>query len=262
MKDVLSEIIAHKRCEVDKQKQLLSIKEMEKIIKAKSYRSVSLKESLLLSPHGIIAEFKRKSPSKSWINQRADASVIPLQYEKNGAAALSILTDEIYFGGNIIDLQQAMDQISIPVLRKEFIVDEYQIYESKMYGAHAILLIAAALSPQECKEFTQTAQRIGLEVLLELHDEKEIEYISSFNNMIGINNRNLGSFETTVEKSFKMIDKLPTEALLISESGISDPPTVYDLRQAGYKGFLIGENFMKTEHPGEALKQFIKGIHE
>ena len=262
MKDVLSEIIAHKRREVDKQKQLLSIKEMEKIIQAKSYESLSLKESLLHSPHGIIAEFKRRSPSKSWINERADASIVPLQYEQNGAAALSILTDERYFGGAIQDLQQVVSHTSIPVLRKEFIVDEYQIYESKMHGAHAILLIASALTTQQSKQFTQIAQSIGMEVLLELHNEKELKYISPLNNMIGINNRNLGSFETTVEKSFKMIDKLSKEAVLISESGISVPQTVCDLRQVGYKGFLIGENFMKTENPGEALKQFIGAIHE
>ncbi len=262
MRDILSEIIAHKRREVDKQKELLPLKEIERRIATQSYHSLSLKEVLLNSPHGIIAEFKRRSPSKLWINQSADSSIIPLQYEHNGAAALSVLTDETYFGGTIADLQKTISLTSIPVLRKEFIVDEYQLYESKMHGAHAILLIAAALTPQQSKQFTQTAQRLGLEVLLELHDEKEIDYISPLNNMIGINNRNLGSFETTVEKSFKMIDSLPTEAVLISESGISDPQTVYALRQAGYKGFLIGENFMKTDHPGEALQKFINGIHE
>lgn len=262
MKDVLSEIIAHKKIKVESQKKLISIKEIEKRISKNSYKSLSLKTALLESPSGIIAEFKRRSPSKLWINQQADASVIPLEYEKNGAAALSILTDETYFGGTITDLQKAIAITSIPVLRKEFVVDEYQIFEAKMYGAHAILLIAAALTVNECKQFTQTALNIGLEVLLELHDEKELAYISPLNNIIGINNRNLGSFETTVEKSFKMIDSLPSEAVLISESGISDPQTVYELRQAGYRGFLIGENFMKTDNPGEALKQFISGIHE
>ena len=262
MKDVLSEIIAHKLREVDKQKELLPLKEIEKRIATQSYHSLSLKEALLRSPHGIIAEFKRRSPSKLWINQSADSAIIPLQYEHNEAATLSVLTDETYFGGTIADLQKTISLTSIPVLRKEFIVDEYQLYESKMHGAHAILLIAAALTPQQSKQFTQTALRLGLEVLLELHDEKEIDYISHLNNMIGINNRNLGSFETTVDKSFKMIDTLPTEAVLISESGISDPQTVYALRQVGYKGFLIGENFMKTDHPGKALQQFINGIHE
>ena len=262
MKDVLSDIIAHKKIEVESQKKLLSIKEVEKRINESSYQSLSLKTALLESSHGIIAEFKRRSPSKLWINQEADASIIPLKYQMSGAAALSILTDETYFGGTMSDLQKAVSLTSIPVLRKEFIVDEYQLLEARMYGAHTILLIAAALTVEECKQFTQTAQRLGLEVLLELHDESEIKYISSLNNMIGINNRNLGSFETTVEKSFKMIDSLPTEAVLISESGISDPQTVYELRQVGYKGFLIGENFMKTDNPGESLKQFISGIHE
>ncbi len=262
MKDVLSEIIAHKKIEVECQKKLLPLKEVEKRIKENSYQSLSLKSALLESSHGIIAEFKRRSPSKLWINKEADASIIPLEYEKNGAAALSILTDETYFGGTMTDLQKAIELTSIPVLRKEFIVDEYQLLEAKMYGAHAILLIAAALTVEECKQFTQTAKSLGLEVLLELHDESEIAYISSLNNMIGINNRNLGSFETTVEKSFKMIDSLPTEAVLISESGISDPQTVYELRQAGYNGFLIGENFMKTDNPGASLKLFISGIHE
>ena len=261
MKDVLSEIIAHKKNEVENQKKQVSINEIEKRISENSYQPLSLKDALLESSHGVIAEFKRRSPSKSWINKEADASIIPLEYEKNDASALSILTDEFYFGGTMGDLQKTVALTSIPVLRKEFIVDEYQLWEAKMYGAHAILLIAAALAPQQCKQFTQTAQSLGLEVLLELHDESEIEHISPLNNMIGINNRNLGSFETTVEKSFKMIDTLPKEAVLISESGISDPQTVYDLRQVGYKGFLIGENFMKTDQPGASLKQFIKGIH-
>lgn len=262
MKDVLSEIIAHKLREVDKQKELLPLKDIEGKIAAQSYHSLSLKEALLSSPHGIIAEFKRRSPSKSWISQFADSSIIPLQYQQNGAAALSILTDETYFGGTVADMQQALSLTSIPVLRKEFIVDEYQIYESKMLGAHAILLIAAALTPKQSKQFTKTAMDMGLDVLLELHDETETNHISSLNNMIGVNNRNLGSFVTDVAKSHQMIDKLPTEAVLISESGISNPQTVYELRQAGYKGFLIGENFMKTKHPGESLKQFISGIHE
>lgn len=260
MKDVLSEIIAHKKVEVDKQKQLLSIKDIEKRIEAQVYTTLSLKESLLQSPHGIIAEFKRRSPSKLWINREADASAIPLQYEQNGAAALSILTDEVYFGGTIADLQQTISLTNIPVLRKEFIVDEYQIYESKMLGAHAILLIASALTPQQCNDFTKTATNFGLDVLLELHDVSEIDHISPLNNMIGVNNRNLGSFVTDVEKSYQMIEHLPTETVLISESGISDAKTVHQLRQAGYRGFLIGENFMKAEDPGDSLKQFINNI--
>ncbi|NLZ95552.1 MAG: indole-3-glycerol phosphate synthase TrpC [Bacteroidales bacterium] len=262
MKDILREIIAHKRNEVDKQKKILHLKEIEKVIEMQQEAAPSLKEALLNSSHGIIAEFKRKSPSKSWMNQYADASVIPLQYEDSGAAALSILTNEKYFGGTVKDMQQTIASTSIPVLRKEFIVDEYQIYESKMHGAHAILLIAAALSPQQCKAFTKTALDLGLEVLLELHDETELDHISPLNNMIGVNNRNLGSFITDVGKSYQMIDQLPSEAVLISESGISDAKTIYELRQVGYRGFLIGENFMKTENPGRTLQQFIADIHE
>lgn len=262
MKDILGEIIAHKRQEVDKQKKLLHLKEIEKRIELQPNKTLSLQEALLSSSHGIIAEFKRKSPSKSWINQLADSSVIPLQYEENGAAALSVLTNEKYFGGSVHDMQQAIDSTSIPVLRKEFIVDKYQLYESKMHGVHAVLLIAAALSPQQCKEFTKTALDLGLEVLLELHDETELDYISPLNNLIGVNNRNLGSFVTDVEKSYQMIDKLPSEAVLISESGISDAKTIYELRQAGYRGFLIGENFMKTDNPGRTLQQFITDIYE
>ena len=261
MKDILSEIIAHKKREVENKKEILPIKEIVKSMNVGCKAPLSLKTTLLRSSHGIIAEFKRKSPSKDWINQHADASIIPLQYEANGAAALSILTDETYFGGTMSDLEKAIAVTSIPKLRKEFVVDEYQILESKMYGADAILLIAAALTPEQCKQFTQIALSVGLEVLLELHDENEIEHISPSNNMIGINNRNLGSFETNIEKSFKMIDKLPKEAVLISESGISDPQTVYELRQAGYKGFLIGEHFMRTDHPGKSLKEFISNIN-
>ena len=262
MKDVLSEIIAHKKLEVEKQKTLLSLAEIEKRIEKNSYQALSLKDALLQSSHGIIAEFKRRSPSKSWINQHADASVIPFQYEQNGAAAISILTDEAYFGGTIADMQKALSITTIPVLRKEFIVDEYQLYEAKMLGAHAILLIAAALTPKQCKEFTKTAIDLGLEVLLELHYETEIDHFSPLNNMIGVNNRNLGSFVTDVEKSYQMIDRLPREAVLISESGIFDAKTVYLLRQAGYRGFLIGENFMKTDNPAKALNQFLSSIHE
>lgn len=261
MKDILSEIVAHKRLLVSEQKKLHPIKEFQKGIEDEAFKAPSLKDGLLNSPHGIIAEFKRRSPSKSWINQYADATVIPQEYQKNGAAAISVLTDEKYFGGTLSDLQQTLVNTTIPVLRKEFIVDEYQLYESKRLGAHAILLIAAALSPATCKQFTKTATSLGLDVLLELHDESEIDHISPLNNLIGINNRNLGSFVTDVEKSHQMINQLPTNAVLISESGISDAKTISELRETGYRGFLIGETFMKSDNPGNALKQFITDIH-
>lgn len=260
MEDVLSEIIAHKKIEVEAQKTKVSIQELEKSMEKLSRKPRSLKEALLQSETGIIAEFKRKSPSKGWINQHAIAADVVPEYEKNGAAAISVLTDTDFFGGSMEDLRTARGNVSVPLLRKEFIVDEYQIFEAKAHGADAILLIAAAISKKESHRFTKLARSLGLDVLLELHDESEIDYISPENNIVGINNRNLGSFVTDVEKSFNMIPFLPREAILVSESGISHPETVKELRRAGYKGFLIGENFMKTEKPGESLGEFVKLI--
>jgi len=223
--------------------------------------SYSLKAALEQSTTGVIAEFKRRSPSKGWINRTAEVTTVVKAYEAAGAAAVSVLTDEPYFGGTLADLRIATESVSIPVMRKEFIVDEYQIYDAKLSGASAILLIAAAITKQESRRFTQLAEQLQLEVLLELHDERETEYITPMNRLIGINNRNLGSFVTDVNKSFRMIDLLPREALLISESGISDPQVVRELRDAGYRGFLIGENFMKSNNPGESLKTFLIKIN-
>ena len=260
MKDVLSEIITAKRKEVEQQKRKLPLKTIKDEIKTEKFNTLSFKEALQNSSSGIIAEFKRKSPSKGWINKDADAGKITQSYRENGAAALSVLTDAEFFGGSLRDLDFATGKTTIPVLRKEFIVDEYQIYQSKMFNVNAILLIAAAITPQECAQFTDLAQSLQMDVLLELHDERELDYITPQHNIIGINNRNLGSFVTDVQKSFKMIDFLPKEAVLVSESGISNPETVKELRQAGYKGFLIGENFMKTDDPGASLRKFISEI--
>lgn len=260
MKDVLSEIIAHKKKEVEERKKRHSIDDFCKIIGKKTFPVRSLKQELENSDTGIISEFKRRSPSKGWINQPAKIEVIAPDYEWAGASALSVLTDKDYFGGSDEDLKNALSIVKIPVLRKEFIVDEFQIYESKMLGANAILLIAAAITPQECKRFTEIAAQLQLDVLLELHDEKELEYVSDKNNLVGINNRNLGTFVTTVDKSFRMAELLPKNAVRVSESGISSPKIVKELRDAGYRGFLIGENFMKAGNPGESLKQFIKEL--
>lgn len=260
MKDILSEIIAHKRLEVAAQKNEVSYSQLEKQETNCRLPIYSLKNALLQSDTGIIAEFKRRSPSKGWINQYADAESVTKSYESAGAAALSVLTDENYFGGTLADLQIAANNVKIPVMRKEFIVDEYQILHARLSGASAILLIAAALTVEESHRFTRFAKQLNLDVLLELHDEKEIEYVSSENNIIGINNRNLGTFVTDLQKSYKMIELLPKNAVLVSESGISNPLTVKELRKAGYKGFLIGENFMKTNNPGESLREFIKKI--
>lgn len=260
MKDILSEIIAHKRLEIAQEKKEIPYSNLEKMVEECQLPIYSMKEALQNSTSGIIAEFKRRSPSKGWINQPADAGVITRDYENGGAAVLSVLTDKKYFGGSLHDLESAAQQVNIPVMRKEFIVDEYQILQARLSGASAILLIAAALSKEENLRLTRFAQHLGMDVLLELHDESEIEYVNPENDIVGINNRNLGTFVTDIQKSYKMIDLLPREAVLVSESGISNPGTVRELRDAGYRGFLIGENFMKTDKPGESLKKFIKEV--
>ncbi len=260
MQDILNEIITHKKREVARQIEEHPLSMLKQRLSVESVPFYSLKTALEKSSTGIIAEFKRRSPSKGWINRSAEATTVVQAYELAGAAALSVLTDEPYFGGTLTDLRAATKSVSIPVMRKEFIVDEYQIYDAKLSGASAILLIAAAITKEESKRFTELAGELHLEVLLELHDERETEYITEHNRLIGINNRNLGSFVTDIQKSFRMIDLLPREALLISESGISDPQVVRELRDAGYRGFLIGENFMKSDDPGESLGAFLKDI--
>ncbi|MDD4799986.1 MAG: indole-3-glycerol phosphate synthase TrpC [Proteiniphilum sp.] len=260
MQDILEEIIAHKIKEVARRKEETPFSILEKRVSAETIPFHSLKTALEQSSTGIIAEFKRRSPGKGWINRLAEVTTVAKAYEAAGAAALSVLTDEPYFGGTRADLCAATKNVTIPVMRKEFIVDAYQIYEAKCSGASAILLIAAAITREECRRFTELAYQLQLEVLLELHDERETEYITPLNRLIGINNRHLGSFVTDVHKSFRMISLLPKEALLISESGISDPMIVRELRDAGYRGFLIGEHFMKSEDPGESLKTFLGEI--
>ena len=240
--DILQEIVAHKEQEIA---QMLAPKP-------------SMKAALLASPTGIIAEFKRRSPSKGWIKEDGDAAVIPLSYQQNGAAALSILTDKQYFGGHDRFITEARRSgVEIPILYKNFVVSEVQLYEALLSGASAVLLIAACLSVQQCSALLKTAHELGLEVLLEMHSEPELEYAALEPDMCGINNRNLGSFVTDVENSFRMAELLPKDAVKVSESGISNPDTVRALRQAGFRGFLIGENFMKTADPGQALNDFI-----
>lgn len=261
MLDILSEIIAHKKEEVAGQKERLPLSRLEKMLtETKDIPFYSMKESLENSLSGIIAEFKRRSPSKGWLFQSADVDEVTKAYELAGASALSVLTDEKYFGGTMDDLRQATRGVKIPVMRKEFIVDEYQLFEVKLSGASAVLLIAAAITREECRRFTELANQLQLEVLLELHDEGEVDHIGPLNRLVGINNRNLGSFVTDLQKSFRMADLLPREAVWISESGISDAQIVRELREAGYRGFLIGEYFMKSCSPGQSLKEFIDSV--
>ena len=243
--DILEEIVAHKQQELEHMRQ----------------KKVSMREALLASPTGIIAEFKRRSPSKGWIKEEGKACEIPLSYQQNGAAALSILTDKQYFGGHDRFIMEARQTgVTIPVLYKNFVIDEMQLYEALLCGASAVLLIAACLTKEKLRTLLTKAHELGLEVLLEMHDERELEYAELNPDLCGINNRHLGSFITNVETSYRLAEKLPREAVKVSESGISNPQTVRELREAGFRGFLIGETFMREPQPGLALKEFIAKI--
>ena len=245
MQDILKEIVAHKHLELE---QLCA-------------KKPSLREALLQSETGIIAEFKRRSPSKGWIKEEGRADQIPLSYQQNGAAALSILTDEHYFGGSDDFIRTARQSgVTLPILYKNFVIDEAQLYAAALCGASAVLLIAACLSKSECKRLLDKAHALGLEALLEMHSEPELEYAELEPDLCGINNRNLGSFVTDVDNSFRLAELLPKDAVKVSESGISNPDTVRALRQAGFRGFLIGENFMKAADPGLALNEFISKL--
>ena len=264
MQDILQEIVAHKRLEVERFKAELSEREIHRRVEPLLDFSVaSMSQALTASDSGIIAEFKRKSPSKGWIKEDGQADIIPLSYQQNGAAALSILTDEKYFGGCDEFIKTARHAgVQIPILYKNFVIDEYQLFQARLCGASAVLLIAADLKKAECKSLLTTAHNLGLEVLLEMHSEPELEYAELEPDMCGINNRNLGSFVTDVQNSFRLAELLPEDAVKVSESGISNPDTVRALRAAGFRGFLIGETFMRTPDPGQALLQFIQSIAE
>ena len=260
--DILEEIVANKRVEVEAAKLAVEPAVLHKQVEAiLDFSVVSMKNALTASDSGIIAEFKRKSPSKGWIKEEGQPDIIPLSYQKNGAAALSILTDQKYFGGCDDFIRTARHSgVNIPILYKNFVIDEYQLFQARLCGASAVLLIAADLSIAECKSLLNTAHQLGLEVLLEIHSNKELEYAGLEPDMYGINNRNLGSFVTDVENSFRLAELLPKDAVKVSESGISTPDTVKALREVGFRGFLIGENFMKTADPGSALREFIEKL--
>lgn len=284
--DILSEITDHKRIEVELQKQAVSPEQLREQVRDLMENSPaprrSMKRALASSPAGIIAEFKRRSPSKGWIYETAKADEIPAAYEAAGASAISILTDEKFFGGSLRDIRTARPLVDIPILRKDFIIDEYQLLQARIAGADAVLLIAACLTQEECADLTARAHALGLEVLLEIHSPRELAYISKDVDMVGVNNRNLGTFVTDVENSFRIAGQLQQTIagvrnisdaqdsfdtprnlpLLVSESGISHPETICRLRTAGFRGFLIGETFMKTPQPGDALKGFIQGTEE
>lgn len=274
MADILEEIVANKRVEVYIANQEMPLDVLQDLTKKKieqdgQLKMRSMRKSLERSMSGIISEFKRKSPSKGWIHADADPLDVIPKYAKSGASAISILTDQKYFGGELEFIRKVRPLIDTPILRKDFIIDEYQLFEARLMGADAVLLIAADLTIGKVRELTNKAHELGLEVLLEVHDPYELRYVAEVPevDMLGVNNRALGTFHTDVQHSFDIAEAmkeavagLETKPLLVSESGISDPAIVRKLRSAGFRGFLIGENFMKHEDPGQALADFIKDV--
>jgi len=257
--NILDRIIASKAIEVASRKASTSISTLEKS-PAFSRKCLSMKQSLLNSNSGIISEFKRKSPSLGWIHEDADVVDVTAGYSAAGASGISILTDLEYFGGTPMDLMAARQFISCPVLRKDFVIDEYQLYEAKAMGADVVLLIAAALTVEQTLELARKAHELGLEVLLEVHNAEEIGHANDFVDMLGVNNRNLKTFEQSIQTSFDLAALIPNKFVKVSESGISKTETVKELRKVGYRGFLMGENFMKEENPADALVRFIEGL--
>lgn len=261
----MEEIVAHKRVEVEEFKRFLAPHDLYALVEKnmselEAYGSprLSMRKALMTSSTGIISEFKRKSPSKGWIHRDARPAEVTLAYQNNGASALSILTDMTYFGGDDEFIREARAAgVTLPILYKNFIVDEYQLFQARYCGASAVLLIAADLTKADCSALLHTAHELGLEVLLEMHGERDFDYVSLEPDMYGINNRNLGTFVTDVNNSFRLAKQLPEEVCKVSESGISDSETICRLRNAGFRGFLMGEYFMKSEDPGKALGDFL-----
>ncbi|MDF0708211.1 indole-3-glycerol phosphate synthase TrpC [Flagellimonas okinawensis] len=258
--NILDKIVADKRKEVALKKSLVTLPQLEASVMMER-TSISLAEVLRKSDSGIIAEHKRRSPSKSVINQDLSVQDVAKGYTDAGASGMSVLTDGKYFGGSLDDLILARASSNIPILRKEFIIDEYQIAEAKAYGADVILLIAAILSKEEIKTFSEVAKGLGLDVLLEVHNEEELQKsLMPSLDMLGVNNRNLKTFEVDLDISKSLSTKIPDEFVKVSESGISSVDAIRDLKEFGYRGFLIGENFMKTDDPGASAKKFITGL--
>ena len=256
---ILDQILETKREEIALHKKQVSIEMLQESPFYHRHR-LSLRQALASSPDGIIAEFKRKSPSKGFINRDARVQDVVPEYVRCGASACSILTDSVYFGGSPEDLKTAREVVNVPLLRKDFIIDAYQIAEAAAWGADVILLIAAALTPGKCQELACVAHSLGLEVLLEVHHAGELDRICPEVDIVGVNNRNLSTFVTDIYTSFELAQQIPAIFPKISESGIGSIDTVRALQEAGFKGFLIGERFMKEEQPGRALKNFIQNV--
>ena len=255
--NILDKIVIDKRKEVELRKSLIPMSQLEQSILFER-TTVSLANNLRNSKSGVIAEHKRRSPSKSVINNALNVQDVAKGYEDAGVCGMSVLTDGKYFGGSLDDLLTARASCNLPLLRKEFIIDEYQILEAKAYGADVILLIAAILTRDEIKQFSELAKSLNLDVLLEVHNEEELhKSIMPSLDMLGVNNRNLKTFEVSLDTSKNLSNLIPNDFVKVSESGISNIEAIKELQPYGYQGFLIGENFMKTENPGKSATEFI-----
>lgn len=267
MTDILEEIVAHKRMEIALRKRFIPMRQLVQLVEQKMEEACgqvaggSMRQALMQSDTGIIAEFKRKSPSKGWIHQQAKSGIVTKAYQEHGATALSILTDTDYFGGYDEYIQEARHVgVTLPILYKNFVVDEYQLLQARYCGASAVLLIAAVLGKEECRTLLRLSHELGMEVLLEMHNDRDFEYADLEPDMYGINNRNLGTFVTDVQNSFRLAELLPEGVCKVSESGISHPDIVLQLRKEGFNGFLMGEQFMRQAEPGQALKTFMETL--
>lgn len=257
---ILERIVKDKYQEVALKKALIPIKQLERSVLFER-PIVSLSNVLKSSATGIIAEYKRRSPSKAVINQDLNVQDVARGYGNAGVCGMSVLTDGKYFGGSLDDLLIARASCKLPLLRKDFIIDEFQILEGKAHGADVILLIAAVLSTAEIKQFSELAKSLDLDVLLEVHNKKELQKsIMPSIDMLGVNNRNLKTFEVSLETSKTLSPLIPNDFIKVSESGISSTEAIKALQPYGYKGFLIGENFMKTNDPGASASNFINAL--
>ncbi len=258
--DILEKIVKSKKQELHLKKSVVSVNSLENS-ELFQRKTVSMVRALKNSTSGIIAEHKRRSPSKAVINQNLSVSEIVKAYENAGVSGISVLTDGQYFGGSLDDLLLARASVTTPLLRKEFIIDEYQLIEARSYGADTILLIAAILEREEIKNLSELAKSLEMEVLLEVHNREELnKSIMPSLDMIGVNNRNLKSFEVDLKTSYDLSKEIPSEFIKVSESGISSINAIKNLKTAGFEGFLIGENFMRTTNPGESALEFIKNL--
>jgi indole-3-glycerol phosphate synthase len=257
---ILDEIAQFKTRLLDYKKQVVSLKELENRPMF-SRECFKLTDFLSHSPYGIIAEHKRRSPSKPHLNFKTDIFKVAEGYQEAGVSGMSVLTEQKYFGGSLEDLLLARASAKIPLLRKDFMVDEYQIIESKAHGADVILLIAACLTPNQVKMFSILARQLGMQSILEVHNQSELDsYICDTVDVIGVNNRNLKTFEVNLDTSYRLLDRIPKDFLKISESGISKTEELINLKKAGFDGFLLGETFMKTDNPGLKAKAFIEDL--